>query len=120
MYYRITKNLVIALLCTQFSMALADYTKEGGQPEWMKYTQPGEGHQIFKALEGKWKHTVKWWMNPTAKPEEHKGTNTNKLIMGGRFLQQDTKGKAMGQAFTGMGITGYNTMKQEYQSVWVS
>lgn len=118
MYYRIVRNIVFALVATQFSAAFADLNT-GKEPEWMKYTRPGDGHKIFKGYEGNWKHTMKWWMKPGDKPEEHKGTNTNKWIMGGRFFQAEAKGKAMGQPFNGMGLTGYDTMKEQYQSVWI-
>lgn len=117
MYYQIVRNIVFALVAFQFSTAFADINNK--EPEWMKYTKPGEGHKIFKPLEGKWKHTMKWWAKPGDKAEEHTGTNTNKLILGGRFLQSEAKGKAMGQPFNGLGITGYDTLKEQYQSVWL-
>ena len=43
----------------------------------------------------------------------------NKLIFGGRFLQQEAKGQAMGQPFEGIGITGYDNVRGEYTSVWL-
>jgi hypothetical protein len=41
------------------------------------------------------------------------------VLFGGRFLQQETKGKAMGEDFRGMGLTGYDAFKGEYQSTWI-
>ncbi len=103
--------------------AFGDYqtntSNKGAAPEWIKNTVPGEGHKIFKDLVGTWKHTSKFWMDANAKPEESKGTSTSKLIMGGRFLQTDYKGTAMGKPFTGMGLLGFDSIKGEYQSTWV-
>lgn len=110
--------LACALLAT--SGVWAKETKKAeAPPEWMKYTVPGEGHQILKDLAGNWKNTTKWWASATAKPEESKGTTSSKLILGGRFLQSDFKSTAMGQAFQGMGLMGYDAFKGEYQSVWI-
>lgn len=97
----------------------AGHAHEGQAPEWVKYTTPGEGHAIFKDLVGRWQATSKWWMDATAKPEEAKGTTVAKLIMDGRFLQQEFKSKMMGKPFTGMGLLGYDALKGEYQSTWI-
>jgi len=58
-------------------------------------------------------------MDAGAKPETSKGTQSNKMIMNGRFLQTEFKGTAMGKPFTGMGILGYDNVKGEYQSIWL-
>lgn len=86
---------------------------------WKKYSTPGKGHKIFASMVGKWKYTSRMWESAEAKPEESTGTSTMKTIMGGRFLQHDTKGKAMGMPFVGMGIMGYDTVKESYDSLWL-
>ena len=58
-------------------------------------------------------------MDKNSKPEEASGTQVNKLIMDGRFLQSEAKGTAMGKPFTGMGLLGYDNIKSEYQSMWI-
>lgn len=104
------------------AVAVADVptTKEtGSNAEWMKYTQPGEGHKMLTELTGKWNYTMKWWMDATTKePKESKGTSTSKMILGGRFLQQDVTGKADGKPFQGMGVMGFDVMRNEFQSMW--
>ncbi len=114
------------LVCCSFvfvaSLAFAADPKGvigGESPEWMKFTVPGENHKALNDLTGKFSYTMRWWEKPDAKAEESKGTSQSKWIMHGRFIQQEVKGKAMGQAFNGMGITGYDTLKEEYQSVWL-
>lgn len=110
-------SIVLSVLLVT-SAAFADFTTEGAN-DWKKYSTPGEQHKILKELSGNWKHTLKWWMKPGTNPEMHTGTNTNKMILGGRFLQQDAKGKAMGQPFQGVGLTGFDLLREEFQSVWL-
>ena len=38
--------------------------------------------------------------------------------MGGRFLEQNFTGTAMGQPFEGRGLVGYDNLKKEYTSIW--
>lgn len=86
---------------------------------WKKYSTPSEGHKTLKDMTGSWTYTSKMWMTADAKPEEMKGTATNKLILGDRYLQQDVTGKHMGQPFKGMALMGYNNMKGAYETVWL-
>ena len=86
---------------------------------WMKYATPSEGHKIFESLAGRWKHTIRWWTAPNTDPEISEGTNTNTLILGGRYLEQEAQGTAMGQSFEGRGISGFDNLTHEYQSVWI-
>lgn len=88
------------------------------QERMMSYTTVNENHDFLKKLEGKWKATVKFWMDPAGEPEVSVGTSDAKIIMGGRFLEQAFVGTAMGQPFEGRGILGYDNLKQEYTSIW--
>jgi len=85
----------------------------------MKYGSPGENHKVLEPLIGKWDHTVRWWMSPEAPAQESQGRNENTWIMGGRFLQQTATGTAMDQPFEGMGLTGYDNVREEYISIWI-
>ncbi len=58
-------------------------------------------------------------MDPAAKPEVNKGKASNKLIYGGRYLEMNYKGKAMGQPFEGQGIIGFDNLKRRYFSTWI-
>lgn len=116
------KILCTLVLCLCVNGAFADYAKENMNEQMakaMKLTVPNENHALFKDMVGKWKTDSKFWMEANAKPEESKGTQTSKLIMEGRFLQSEFKGTAMGKPFTGMGLLGYDSVRQEYQSVWL-
>ncbi|MGE3261967.1 MAG: DUF1579 domain-containing protein [Bacteriovoracia bacterium] len=85
---------------------------------WQKYSTPSAAHKLLAPMAGKWSYTSKAWMSEGAKPEESSGTSTIKMILGGRFLQHDIKGKAMGMPFEGLGLTGYNNLTEKYETFW--
>ncbi len=87
--------------------------------KWKEFATPNENHKVLDILVGNWEQTVKWWMSPDAKPESSTGTSEIKWIMGGRFIESTVEGTSMGQPFEGMGLTGYNNEKKQYQSIWI-
>jgi hypothetical protein len=58
-------------------------------------------------------------MEPKGKAFESSGTAETKWILNGRYLQQDFEGKMGDTPFTGLGITGYDVFRKEYQTVWM-
>jgi len=107
-----------------FSAFASDQTKTEHKPSeqemkaWMEYSTPGEGHKVLASMVGNWKYTSKMWHKPDSKPEESAGTSSLRLILGGRFLENKTKGKAMGMPFEGLGLTGYNNLTKKYETSW--
>ena len=81
---------------------------------------PSEGHKVLEPLVGNWTYDGQWWMSPDAPAESMKGTATNTLIFGGRFLREEVHAPAQGDqpAFEGLGFTGYDNIRKEYQTVW--
>jgi hypothetical protein len=41
------------------------------------------------------------------------------MILGGRFVQSEFKGSAMGLQFEGSGVTGYDNYKKRYVGTWM-
>jgi len=87
------------------------------------YTQgsPTEAHKALADFVGTWNHTAQWWMSPDEAPISMTGTTKSSLILDSRFLMQQVSGEieAEGQpTFEGIGITGYDNVRSEYQSVW--
>lgn len=101
------------------SKATADPKKQEMMKQWKEYATPGAAHKIFGDAIGNWTYTSKYWEAANAKPEETTGTSKITTILGGRFMQNDVKGKAMGMPFEGMGLTGYDNLKQKYETVWL-
>jgi hypothetical protein len=84
-----------------------------------KYSTPGPEHKKLEAMVGTWDTAAKMWMDPSAAPQESKGVAENKMVLGGRFLEQNFEGTMMNQPFTGKGYTGYDLYKKQYVSTWM-
>lgn len=96
----------------------AQITPQEMQKKFEEYSKVNEQHNYLKQFEGNWSYNSSWWLNPGTKPEVSKGSSQNQIVMGGRFLEQRTKGQAMGQSFEGRAITGFDNVKKEYTSIW--
>src|SRR3989440_3769958 len=68
------------------------------------------------------------WMDPSAPPQESKGTAVRKSMMGGRYVAMDVTGKmqmpgADGKPkdfeFKGQGIEGYDNVKKKFVGTWM-
>jgi hypothetical protein len=79
---------------------------------------PGEVHKLLASLEGTWTTKTRSWMEPDKAPIETTGTCEQKLLLGGRYLQQEYTGDMMGEPFTGYNIMGYDNHTKKYVSVW--
>ena len=64
---------------------------------YMKLAMPGEPHNLFTSLEGSWTTKTKEWMDPDKPAVESTGSAEMKMLLGGRFLQQEYKGQMHGQ-----------------------
>jgi hypothetical protein len=86
---------------------------------YKKLATPGEPHKLFASLVGSWETKNKEWMEPNKPPVESIGIVEMKMLLDGRFLQQDWNGQMMGQPYTGIGITGYDNISKLYVSNWM-
>ena len=77
----------------------------------------GPQHESLARFAGTWRAEVKFWMDPAQPPQVSRGTMTNMLVLGGRFLQQEYRDDA--GMFEGRGFWGYNTIDQRYEGVWI-
>jgi hypothetical protein len=87
---------------------------------WQESMTPGAPHKMLEESVGTWDAEVKMWMKgPSGDAMISKGTSENKMVLGGRYLQQDFTGEMMGQPFVGTGFTGYDNFKKRYVSFWI-
>jgi hypothetical protein len=86
---------------------------------YKKVGTPGAPHKLLASLEGSWTTRTKSWMEPGKPPMETTGTCEQKLLLGGRYLQQIYTGDMMGEPFTGINLLGYDNHTKEYVSVWI-
>src|SRR5437879_9023612 len=98
--------------------------------QMMEMSKLNENHKLLSSLDGNWDYTIKFWMNPdpNAKPQESKGTATRKSVMGGRYVMMDVSGKMQmpgedgkmkDMQFKGMGIEGYENVKNKFIGSWI-
>ncbi len=80
---------------------------------------PGEPHKLFASLAGSWTTTTKEWMEPGKPPTESTGSAEMKMLLDGRFLQQDYTSVMMGQPYSGIGLSAYDNLRKRYVSTWI-
>lgn len=95
---------------------------------FMKLAQPGEHHKMMmEHMVGEWTTVNKHYAMPDTPPSESTGTATNKAILGGRYVVGEHKSKMSMPGpdgapsefqFEGMGMTGYDNVKQKFVQTW--
>jgi hypothetical protein len=113
-------------LMTTTSLSIAKEKKQGKQmdpqammEEYKKLSTPGEPHKQLASVEGSWTTKTKEWMEPGKPPTEATGTAEMKMVLDGRFLQQEYSSTMMGQPYTGIGITAYDNLRKKYVTTWI-
>lgn len=87
--------------------------------KWKQLNAKGPEHEKFKGMVGSWETETRMWMAPQTPPMVSQGTAEFRLILDGRYIQQMYKCPMMGEAFEGLGIEGYDRVKQKYVSIWL-
>ena len=121
-------HLAVAGLCVVLtvSVAMAKDKKAEKQMDpqammeaYTKLATPGEPHKQFESLAGSWTTKTKEWMEPGKPPMESTGSAEMKMLLDGRFLQQEFTGDMMGKPYSGIGITAYDNLRKRYVSTWI-
>ena len=86
---------------------------------YKKVGTPGTTHKLLAGLEGSWTTKTKSWPEPDKPPMESTGTCEAKLLLDGRYLQQEYTGDMAGEKFKGINILGYDNHTKKYLSVWL-
>lgn len=92
---------------------------EAQMKEMMARTTPNENHKILESLVGTFNAEVKNIMVPNAPAQVSNGTSVQEMMFGGRFLKQTFNGNFSNQPFSGVGYTGYDLVRGEYQGIWL-
>jgi hypothetical protein len=82
---------------------------------------PGPQHKQLAKFVGSWTTKTRAWceMGPDSPPKESTGTCEQKMLFGGRYLQQEYTGEMMGKPFTGINLIGYDNHTRKYVSTWI-
>ena len=96
----------IALTCLCFLMIAVPALAKDKEPVQMdmqammdtykKLATPGEPHKQLASLAGSWTTKTKSWMEPGKPPMESTGSCEEKILLDGRYLQQECTGEMMG------------------------
>jgi hypothetical protein len=86
---------------------------------YKKLGTPGAPHKVLASMAGSWNTKTKAWMEPNKPPMESTGTCEQKMLLGGRYLQQEYNGEMMGSPFTGINLIGYDNHTKKYVSTWI-
>lgn len=93
--------------------------KEAMMARVRERTVPRAEHKVLEMMAGSWAFETKFWMSPEAQPETSTGSSKNAMVLGGRFLKEESEGTWNGEPFNGTGYTGFDNIKGEYVSVWI-
>ncbi|MBI4766141.1 MAG: DUF1579 domain-containing protein [Deltaproteobacteria bacterium] len=85
---------------------------------YTKVGTPGAPHKRLASLAGNWVNRTTAWMDPD-NPMESKGACKQKMILDGRYLQQEYSGKMDGATFQGINLIGFDNYTKKYQSIWI-
>jgi hypothetical protein len=86
---------------------------------YRKLAIPGPPHKMLASLEGSWTTKTRVWTEPDKPPMEGTGMCEQKMLLDGRYLQQEYRGEMMGSPFTGINLIGYDNHTKKYLSTWV-
>ncbi len=96
-----------------------DQKPSADQQAWMAYATPGPMHEMLAKSNGMWNEDVAFWMAPGTPPQKMTSTCMNRMIMGGRYLQGNTRGNFNGMPFEGTSTTAYDNAKKVFINTWI-
>jgi hypothetical protein len=85
---------------------------------YKRLAQPGDPHKLLARLEGSWSTRTRAWMEPDRPPVEGTGTCEQRMILGGRYLQQEYTG-TMEEPYSGVNVIGFDNHSKKYMSTWI-
>jgi hypothetical protein len=86
---------------------------------YRKLATPGTPHKLLGRLAGSWTTQTRSFMEADKPPMESTGTCQQKMLLDGRYLQQEYASEMMGSPFTGINLLGYDNHTKKYVSTWI-
>lgn len=85
---------------------------------YTRAAQPGQNHKLLEPIVGEWDAIAQFSM-PGGEEITSKGKAVSEMVLGGRFVRQTYSGEMMGQPFKGISYTGFDTVNEKYQGIWM-
>ncbi len=101
------------LLTTIFSIVLY-HAKAQQQDPWTAYMTPAQMHQMLAKFSGNFTMEITMWMAPGQEPMKATVPSSNKMVLGGRFLEMTQTGKMMGMDYHSITTIGFNNSDQQF------
>lgn len=87
--------------------------------QWMALMKPGKAHEQLARQAGTWNCTMKVYLGGPGSPAQiSQGKSVMKIVLDGRFLQQDFEGTMMNMPFKGWGVTTFDNFRKQYVATW--
>jgi Protein of unknown function (DUF1579) len=116
----VTVALVLLLACPILAQEPQMTAEQKAEMEaFMRAATPGAQHSQLASSAGTWNAKVRYWPAPGAPSMDSEGVSENRMILGGRYLEQRFTGTMMGMPFEGLGYTGYDNVRKQHWSTWV-
>lgn len=119
-----TLTYTLGLVCA-FGLVAGASAQDKKQPDpkeqekaFEAYAKPGKEHTQLQRLVGRWDCEIKSFHSDPSKPTISKGASTFRSVLGGRFIQQQFRGKMEGQDFQGLGLSGYDNAQKKFVGTW--
>lgn len=113
-----------ATITTAVVSAQHEQDHEAMMAAMAKYAEPGPQHELLAKSAGTWKQKIHHFgMDPTMEPQVSEAVATYESVLGGRYLVERLKGRintgGQEESFEGMGIYGYDKIKEKHVFAWV-
>jgi hypothetical protein len=110
--------LLIALLATSAAFAAEGAPDPAAMAAAMaKMSTTGAEHAALAKAVGEWDVKSTMWM-PGAPAMTFDDHATFTVVLGGKWIRQDYAGVRMDKPYTGLGLSGYDTIAQRYVASW--
>ena len=99
-----------------------DFAKLSPEEQMKAMTEFGSlapEHALLQKLAGNWDLAIKMRFGPNEAWQEMPGTIEAESVLGGRFVLQRYRSSMMGQPFEGIGMLGYDKLKQRFTTSWM-
>lgn len=124
-YIRLTLTALCVVLLASAAVAKDKKTEKPMDRQAMmelyaKLATPGEPHKLLASLAGSWTTKTREWMEPDKPVAESTGSAEMKMLLDGRFLQEEFSGQMHGKPFSGIEMVGYDNLLKRYVTTWMS
>ncbi|HKV28333.1 MAG TPA: DUF1579 family protein [Candidatus Acidoferrales bacterium] len=107
--------LVVAMLLIPGSVI--PKIRQNAAPAKVDSTKPGAAHAALAKLAGEYTRVIKFVGQTGANAAPSSGTAKISVVLGGRFLLEESKDTVFGRPVEGLRLYGYNNVTKQYEMV---